>query len=121
MASGRTWSEDAASGEKSSVVEDDWTQEDIPNDVEVLKRVWRNEKAAPEILGYETLLVGRVREQLTLMVQNFIPVIAPGRYICIRASKLSRDGFYKGLGHTYIPSEALDAIVIAKALKGFQA
>ena len=88
MASGGTWSEENPSSRgASSVVEDDWTQEDIPNDVEVLKRVWRNEKAAPEILGYETLLVGRVREQITLMVQNFIPVIASERYICIRASK----------------------------------
>lgn len=90
MASGETWSEEDASGRgtsnvrgTSSVVEDDWTQEDIPNDVEVLKRVWRNEKAAPEILGYETLLVGRVREQLTLMVQNSIPVVAPERYVYV--------------------------------------
>lgn len=83
MASGGTWSEENPSSRgASSVVEDDWTQEDIPNDVEVLKRVWRNEKAAPEILGYETLLVGRVREQLTLMVKNFIPVVLQ-RDICV--------------------------------------
>ncbi|KAG0586995.1 hypothetical protein KC19_2G133600 [Ceratodon purpureus] len=36
----------------------DWGLKDIPNDVEVLKRVWRNEKSAPEILAYEFLRGG---------------------------------------------------------------
>lgn len=47
-----------------------WSHQDLPNDVEVLKRIWRNEKSAPEILGYETLLVERVREQIALMEEN---------------------------------------------------
>lgn len=54
---------------RSNGDDDDWT-EDITNDVEVLKRVWRNEKAAPEILLFETLLVERVREQISLMVRS---------------------------------------------------
>ena len=37
-------------------------------DVEHLKRVWRREKAAPEILQFETALIGRIREQIQLMV-----------------------------------------------------
>ena len=37
-------------------------------DVELLKRAWRNEKAAPEILRSETQLIKRIREQIQLMV-----------------------------------------------------
>eukprot|EP00250_Pteridium_aquilinum_P002321 c12518_g1_i1 orf=215-910(-) len=37
------------------------------SDVEILQRVWRNEKAAPEVLPYENLLVERIREQILLM------------------------------------------------------
>lgn len=37
------------------------------SDVEILRRVWRNEKAAPEVLPYESLLVERVREQILLL------------------------------------------------------
>lgn len=51
--------------------EADWGDHDLPNDVEVLKRVWRNEKSAPEILAYEALLVERVQEQIALMEENF--------------------------------------------------
>ncbi|KAL2337973.1 hypothetical protein Fmac_012419 [Flemingia macrophylla] len=36
-------------------------------DVELLKRAWRNEKAAPEILRFEFQLVSRLREQIELM------------------------------------------------------
>eukprot|EP00249_Psilotum_nudum_P011420 c23163_g1_i1 orf=240-929(+) len=47
-----------------------WTQDadaDSSSDLELLKRVWRNEKAAPEMLAYEANLVQRVREQIALM------------------------------------------------------
>lgn len=37
-------------------------------DVELLKRAWRNEKAAPEILQYESSLVQRIKEQIELVV-----------------------------------------------------
>ncbi|MCO5591751.1 hypothetical protein L7F22_045743 [Adiantum nelumboides] len=37
------------------------------SDVEILRRVWRNEKAAPEILPYDHLLLQRIREQIHLM------------------------------------------------------
>ncbi|KAJ4969469.1 hypothetical protein NE237_016170 [Protea cynaroides] len=36
-------------------------------DVELLKRAWRNEKASPEILQFQTSLVQRSREQIQLM------------------------------------------------------
>lgn len=47
-----------------------WTQgsaADAISDVQLLRRAWRNEKAAPEILAHEKLLVDRVREQILLM------------------------------------------------------
>ncbi|KAL0919009.1 hypothetical protein M5K25_011073 [Dendrobium thyrsiflorum] len=37
-------------------------------DVDLLKRAWRNEKAAPEILQFEAGLVQRAREQIQLLV-----------------------------------------------------
>ncbi|OEL31649.1 hypothetical protein BAE44_0007326 [Dichanthelium oligosanthes] len=39
-------------------------------DVELLKRVWRNEKAAPEVLGFDSPLVSRVREQIQLLEET---------------------------------------------------
>jgi len=38
-------------------------------DVELLRRAWRNEKAAPEILRFDSPLVSRVREQIQLLVR----------------------------------------------------
>eukprot|EP00246_Nothoceros_aenigmaticus_P013449 TRINITY_DN4638_c0_g1_i2.p1 TRINITY_DN4638_c0_g1~~TRINITY_DN4638_c0_g1_i2.p1 ORF type:complete len:219 (-),score=37.28 TRINITY_DN4638_c0_g1_i2:99-731(-) len=48
---------------------DDWDQ-DVKSDAELLKKVWRNEKMAPEILPFQTLLVERIREQVALVEQN---------------------------------------------------
>ncbi|KAJ7517779.1 hypothetical protein O6H91_21G040300 [Diphasiastrum complanatum] len=42
------------------------------SDVDMLKRAWRNEKAAPEVLPFQTLLVERVREQILLMEDNLV-------------------------------------------------
>lgn len=39
-------------------------------DVELLKRAWRNEKAAPEILRFDSPLVSRVREQTQLLEET---------------------------------------------------
>ncbi|XP_020596513.1 DNA replication complex GINS protein SLD5 isoform X1 [Phalaenopsis equestris] len=39
-------------------------------DVDLLKRAWRNEKAAPEILQFEAGLVQRVREQIQLLEET---------------------------------------------------
>lgn len=39
-------------------------------DVELLKRAWRNEKAAPEILRYEFNLISRVKQQIQLMEET---------------------------------------------------
>ncbi|KAM0948452.1 putative DNA replication complex GINS protein SLD5 [Dioscorea sansibarensis] len=44
-------------------------------DVELLKRAWRNEKAAPEILQFQAALVLRAREQIQLLegtVEEFV-------------------------------------------------
>ena len=37
-------------------------------DVELLKRAWRQEKAAPEILKFETDLIARLTGQIELVV-----------------------------------------------------
>ncbi|VVB15343.1 unnamed protein product [Arabis nemorensis] len=42
------------------------------SDVELLKRAWRNEKAAPEILQYEAALVDRAKEQIELVIERFM-------------------------------------------------
>ena len=39
-------------------------------DSELLKKAWRNEKAAPEILRFEADLVHRSRQLIKLMVNN---------------------------------------------------
>ncbi|CAM6090793.1 unnamed protein product [Calypogeia fissa] len=50
---------------------DDREADDLNStDVDLLKRVWRNEKEAPEILRYEAQLVERVQEQILLMEEN---------------------------------------------------
>lgn len=47
---------------------DDYESLIATTDVELLKRAWRNEKAAPEILQFQASLVQRSREQIQLMV-----------------------------------------------------
>ncbi|RWR82567.1 DNA replication complex GINS protein SLD5 [Cinnamomum micranthum f. kanehirae] len=52
-----------------------WTEEDAQSlaettDVELLKRAWRNEKAAPEILSFQANLVQRSREQIQLLEET---------------------------------------------------
>jgi len=39
-------------------------------DIELLKRAWRNEKAAPEILRFDSPLVSRVHEQIQLLEET---------------------------------------------------
>ncbi|KAG5555317.1 hypothetical protein RHGRI_012750 [Rhododendron griersonianum] len=43
--------------------------DDSNNDAELLKRAWRTEKAAPEILQFEARLVQRSREQIQLVLK----------------------------------------------------
>uniref|UniRef100_A0ACD5WMK3 Uncharacterized protein n=1 Tax=Avena sativa TaxID=4498 RepID=A0ACD5WMK3_AVESA len=52
-----------------------WEDEDpssaaATTDVELLKRAWRNEKAAPEILHFDAPLVSRAREQIQLLEET---------------------------------------------------
>lgn len=51
-----------------TVLTDDYEALLSTTDVELLKRAWRNEKAAPEILRFESDLIARVKEQIQLMV-----------------------------------------------------
>lgn len=50
--------------------DDDSAAAAAATDVELLKRAWRNEKAAPEILRFDLPLVSRVREQIQLLVRS---------------------------------------------------
>eukprot|EP01018_Ginkgo_biloba_P035226 Gb_14297 [translate_table: standard] len=67
----------SAPGNTSSGTQDDafWTQDSVGTgedvtDVELLKRAWRNEKTAPEVLPYELNLVQRSREQIQLLEET---------------------------------------------------
>lgn len=51
---------------------DDYESLISTTDAELLKRAWRNEKAAPQILKFEAALVRRSRELIQLMVPIFI-------------------------------------------------
>ncbi|EEF43109.1 conserved hypothetical protein [Ricinus communis] len=57
-------------GSMSATLMDDYETLISTTDVELLKRAWRNEKAAPEILQYEASLVQRIKEQIELAEQN---------------------------------------------------
>lgn len=60
---------DSGAGEGSGFsASDDYESLIATTDAELLKRAWRNEKAAPEILRFEVSLVQRSREQIQLMV-----------------------------------------------------
>lgn len=58
----------SAAGEWSREQIDDYETLISTTDVELLKRAWRNEKAAPEILPFEEALIKRAKEQIQLMV-----------------------------------------------------
>ncbi|RWV82749.1 hypothetical protein BHE74_00052387 [Ensete ventricosum] len=66
------------SGPWSEEAEEDASLLAGTTDVELIKRAWRNEKAAPEILQFEGPLVLRVREQIQLLVGN------PNYYLSLR-------------------------------------
>ncbi|KAK3137527.1 hypothetical protein QOZ80_5BG0453510 [Eleusine coracana subsp. coracana] len=54
----------------SSWDDDDESASAATTDVELLKRAWRNEKAAPEVLRFDKDLVDRVREQIQLLEET---------------------------------------------------
>ncbi|CAA6668887.1 unnamed protein product [Spirodela intermedia] len=75
-AAGATSSGAGLEGEEGESI---WGEDDASiaetTDVELLKRAWRNEKAAPEILLFEAGLVQRAREQIQLLeetVEDFV-------------------------------------------------
>ncbi|XP_057744297.1 DNA replication complex GINS protein SLD5 isoform X2 [Arachis stenosperma] len=63
-------------------------------DVELLKRAWRSEKAAPEILRYDFDLVGRVTEQLQLMMDLDRTLFLLRSYLRIRIQKIEKYMFH---------------------------
>ncbi|KAK4269236.1 hypothetical protein QN277_022422 [Acacia crassicarpa] len=60
----------SSDAEGLSIPIDDYETLLSTTDVELLKRAWRNEKAAPDILRFETDLIGRIREQIQLMEET---------------------------------------------------
>lgn len=60
----------SSSGDWSTPPADDYEALISTTDVELLKRAWRNEKAAPEILRYQEDLVKRAKEQIQLMEET---------------------------------------------------
>lgn len=67
----------SGSGGKPSDGTDDFETLISTTDVELLRRAWRNEKAAPEILLFETHLIDRVTGQLQLMVTSPLFLLRP--------------------------------------------
>lgn len=62
---------DSGAGEGSGASPiDDYDSLISTTDADLLKRAWRNEKAAPEILRFEAALVQRSREQIELMEET---------------------------------------------------
>ncbi|XP_058210963.1 DNA replication complex GINS protein SLD5 isoform X2 [Rhododendron vialii] len=61
-----------------SAAADDHESLSSTNDAELLKRAWRTEKAAPEILQFEAGLVQRSREQIQLVEGNVEDLVASG-------------------------------------------
>uniref|UniRef100_A0A7N0VHH2 DNA replication complex GINS protein SLD5 n=1 Tax=Kalanchoe fedtschenkoi TaxID=63787 RepID=A0A7N0VHH2_KALFE len=60
----------ASAGSEDGVPIDDYESLIGTTDVELLKKAWRHEKVAPEILRFETSLVQRSREQIQLMEET---------------------------------------------------
>nr|XP_043621815.1 DNA replication complex GINS protein SLD5 [Erigeron canadensis]XP_043621816.1 DNA replication complex GINS protein SLD5 [Erigeron canadensis] len=58
------------SGSGEGISMDDYETLISTTDADLLKRCWRNEKAAPEILQYESSLVRRTAEQIQLMEET---------------------------------------------------
>ncbi|GFZ13895.1 hypothetical protein Acr_24g0000850 [Actinidia rufa] len=66
---------ESGSGEGSSSMfsaADDDESLKSTTDADLLKRAWRTEKAAPEILKIEADLVQRSREQIQLMIEKYV-------------------------------------------------
>lgn len=64
-------SESAEEGGSTLPMDDDDETLISTPDVEPLKRAWRNEKAAPDILPFEDKLISRVTAQIQLQVTHF--------------------------------------------------
>lgn len=70
-----TW--DSSAGAAAAAT-DDYDFLSSTNDAELLKRAWRTEKAAPEILQFEAGLVDRSREQIQLVEETLEELMTSG-------------------------------------------
>ncbi|KAF4362490.1 hypothetical protein CsatB_001420 [Cannabis sativa] len=69
----------SGSGSGSGIPEtDDYESLVSMTDVDHLKRIWRREKAAPEIFQFETALIDRIREQIQLMEETVDEFVESG-------------------------------------------
>ncbi|KAJ8422723.1 hypothetical protein Cgig2_004569 [Carnegiea gigantea] len=64
------WAMAGGSGSGSGLSMEDFESLMKTSDVELLKKAWRNEKAAPEILQFQASLVQRSQEQIQLMEET---------------------------------------------------
>ncbi|XAR56980.1 hypothetical protein NMG60_11024969 [Bertholletia excelsa] len=69
---------ESAEGPSRFSAMDDYETLISTTDAELLKRAWRTEKAAPEILNFETALVQRSREQVQLMEETVDELMESG-------------------------------------------
>ncbi|KAK7244506.1 hypothetical protein RIF29_39329 [Crotalaria pallida] len=70
MASNTAEEEEELTVPTTTTEEEDYEALFSTTDVELLKRAWRNEKAAPEILRFQSDLINRVTEQIQLMEET---------------------------------------------------
>lgn len=84
---------DSAGGSASTTIADDWGQ-DVQTDAELLRKAWRNEKTAPEILAFQTVLVERIKEQIAHVVHMyFVALMLPGRERACKRDSVGREFF----------------------------
>ncbi|PHU03214.1 hypothetical protein BC332_28465 [Capsicum chinense] len=101
----------------SAGVEDYYQSLLSTTDAELLKRAWRNEKAAPEILQYETALVQLAREQIQLMIENYAFHIQKNADLWNRISK-QEEKFAERCIHDM--EQHLDQSILSKLPHGFK-
>ncbi|KAL3008034.1 hypothetical protein AAZX31_07G010000 [Glycine max] len=73
---------------------DDYEALIATTDAELLKRAWRNEKAAPEILRYESDLVSRVKKVIQFLMDLDRTLFLLRSYLRIRIQKIEKFVFH---------------------------
>ncbi|XP_062174514.1 DNA replication complex GINS protein SLD5 isoform X2 [Alnus glutinosa] len=106
-----------ASGSTAGM-DDDYEALISTTDMELLKRAWRNEKAAPEILRFETALIQRIRGQIQLMIGKYMFHISNNPEVQNRLSEQEK-GFAKRC--TEDMERHLEESVLSKLPDNYQA